>query len=607
MIECNLCLITSPLRSTPNRKSEKEESFEENAPEEEKTFELDSQSVENIHEFIQRKSKQQPKEEIVGEGMLRIDLDDNSLEVVGKSPKQECRNLVEPTTEEYHYPLNEQLARTLLAEKYNSVGIPTFCIVKSEDSQVKNEQKMVVLGAQNTADFVTSYCVHTYAVSSMESDSLKWDILKGIIMNQPRASVEYTFKRIYNIYGSEMKENVNINENFASMILETCWNKPQEDEPNCAEISMQLKMQVVSGHPNSYLRFLWDELKHLETFIKILDDEKALQIGSTVISNNNLGASELAEKIHNLCTNPIKRRKNNSLELVLDDFRELTILDRLWSILIRCKDLIDLKNSLSTFFRIAKIENLVDRDRAVELVKDLDIEDYMVNLTLAESLKFLIAIGCEKLKNDHLSIISFHNPLHQVGLEKIWSKYCKVKVPEVRRKSIAPNQPKYFALTDTTFNKEKLALLCKLHDASEYVIFTTNNLKKSVKLSDYNFSRISNEVYQKFIFNKGSIGYPEPLTPRIVSITCDLDSRNEELFKDQCPVKKIYETKFKLHSNKIHKDESTCSILISKSPIFPKCICDDALMQNNEGSKENPEVKNSYYVAIFRMTKFGFL
>lgn len=69
----------------------------------------------------------------------------------------------------------------------------------------------------------------------------------------------------------------------------------------------------------------------------------------------------------------------------------------------------------------------MQRDRAVQLVKDLNIEDYVASLTLQESLKFLVAIGCEKLKNDYVAIVSFHNIMHRVEIEKIWRYFIIYK------------------------------------------------------------------------------------------------------------------------------------------------------------------------------------
>lgn len=74
-------------------------------------------------------------------------------------------------------------------------------------------------------------------------------------------------------------------------------------------------------------------------------------------------------------------------------------------------------------------------------------------------------------------------------------------------------------------------LLVNLHNASEYVVFMKNNLKESVKLSEGNFGKISNEAYLKFVFNNENIRSTEPLKPELVTITCELDSRNEELYK----------------------------------------------------------------------------
>lgn len=46
------------------------------------------------------------------------------------------------------------------------------------------------------------------------------------------------------------------------------------------------------------------------------------------------------------------------------------------------------------------------------------------------------------------------------------------------------------------------------------------------------------------------------------------------------PVKKIYETKFKMNNNKTNKDEVTYTMLVSKSPIFTNCIDEDTVEQS---------------------------
>lgn len=590
-------VFCKPIKSTPefvkNDSLQLDKTAEEN---------VDAILEKNMYDFIQEQNKEEKQKEIV-DGLLEVDLDEGSIEVADRTPQKPC-TISQSTDEEYHYPLKINFARTLLGNHYNNKmsEIPTFCIVKDDNSNKK--EKPVILGGLSTGDYITSYLVSSIRVQQMESNLLKWDELKKQIRFHECTSVEYIFRRIYNICGSEIKD-IDIEDHFAAMVLETCWTKPVEDEPNFIETRLNLKMQVVSGHPNSAINELWNELKHLEKYMEVLYDEKALQIGSTVISENHLPASDIAENIHYLCSNPIRRRNNSAMKLSLEDLRELTILDRLWCIFIHCKDLIDLKNCLSTFFRIAKIENLVDRDRAVELVKGLDIQDYMLNLSFAESLKFLIAIGFEKLKNDYLAIINFYNPIHQVGLEKLWSQYCVAKKQEVRRKSLAPNQPIYFALTDTTFNREKMNLLVNLHNASEYVVFMKNNLKESVKLSEGNFGKISNEAYVKFVFNNENIRSTEPLKPELVTITCELDSRNEELYKNLIPVKKIYETKFKMNNNKTNKDEVTYTMLVSKSPIFTNCIDEDTVVQSDGDLKISPELENNYYVAKLTKTHFG--
>lgn len=94
----------------------------------------------------------------------------------------------------------------------------------------------------------------------------------------------------------------------------------------------------MSGHIDSSVHHLWKELKHLEMYLKVLDNEDALKIDNTIISDNCLAASKIIENIHNLCTNPIERRQNSN-EFRLHNLRELNILDKLWSILI-CKCLV---------------------------------------------------------------------------------------------------------------------------------------------------------------------------------------------------------------------------------------------------------------------------
>lgn len=105
-----------------------------------------------------------------------------------------------------------------------------------------------------------------------------------------------------------------------------------------------------------------------------------------------------------------------------------------------------------------------------------------------------------------------------------------MKAPELKRKTLGPNQQKYFALTDETFNKEKMALLCNLHKVSEYVVFLKKDLDKSVKLSEENSRKINYEIIQKFIFNNKDMKCPEELTPELISPVFNLDFKNEELY-----------------------------------------------------------------------------
>lgn len=80
------------------------------------------------------------------------------------------------------------------------------------------------------------------------------------------------------------------------------------------------------------MRFLWEELTLLQTYLDILSDSDKCNDEFTVISNNPLEEPDIYKSVNNIiATNLLKREAK--LKFDLKHIRQEQILDKLWNIL----------------------------------------------------------------------------------------------------------------------------------------------------------------------------------------------------------------------------------------------------------------------------------
>ncbi|KAL3269115.1 hypothetical protein HHI36_008196 [Cryptolaemus montrouzieri] len=325
--------------------------------------------------------------------------------------------------EAQHFPLLLNEARNVLNTKFNSTSLsePVFCITDGSDAQ-----NTILIGKHHSKDFIITYLGQIMDLQPLKNDELWLEQLRKehdmFTVIKPD-SVQYNFHRIYNIYGSIVQDTPALEYSKCNgcVLLETSWNTYTNQEPNISETTMKIILKVISGHKDSIIHSLWNQLGDLQKYLGIIANQEAANDGNTVMANNSI--PDINNEIYKLCYNRINKKwalKSKGLEFTR--LREENIIDKLWSLLNRCQNLKDLRHSLSNFLRLSKIENFDENDVLLaDLVQYCSVnKEYISNLTYSESLKILVNFGFEKLKQDYLTIINFYDPIFQDALVKNW-------------------------------------------------------------------------------------------------------------------------------------------------------------------------------------------
>ncbi|KAK9880067.1 hypothetical protein WA026_008578 [Henosepilachna vigintioctopunctata] len=491
--------------------------------------------------------------------------------------------------ESNHFPLNINDARDLLNNKYNAkTSLPIFCVCDAKD-----KEKTFVLGSLHTGNCLKCYLGQITGIFSCNDKQLDLENLRNEHYTYVRVKADYTlynFIRVYNIHGFPLHETPALEySNYNGCVyLETSWNIFTKEEPNINDLRMKLSLKVVSGHKESAIHSIWEQLCYLQNYLRILSSTQ-VNDGDTVISENYLSISDLTSKIQELSWSDLRRKRKTVETLDYNDLREMNILDKFWVLLNKCQNLKDLKSSLSTFFFMVNLDNYGSSSAIMTIRKSLKSNtEYINRLTFAESLKLLVYIGFEKLKEDYFTIVNFYYPIHQGLLEQKWSELHANEDDKGRSLSVGN---KCLEINDTSFNVKKMGFLLQLHDVAEMLTFLKHNSENSFQLSSDNFGFVCKEIYERNILNKTCETKEVGMKVKLIEVTCALNPRNNQIYKDKIPISSIYD---------ITSTINNCSIKtvfhISQVPIFPKCIYD----YYRTGKYKNVFVMKFYNIYIFK-------
>ncbi|XP_057662375.1 uncharacterized protein LOC130897498 [Diorhabda carinulata] len=511
------------------------------------------------------------------ENSISLDITGNPLEVDLKGddsflPENFQAEIIQhwSENENNHFPLSIKEARNYLNSRSRH-KTSNYVFVLCDGN---NPLKTIVLAVRQvekniytcTVDVLGCFAKNheNISLSSMEKSHL---LLTG--NNESNITYVVTFK--YFIFGTFLQNirNVYGTKYFGSICIETSVNKKCNlDNPSSLVDGTKVSVQVIAGHKNSLINFLWEDLVSVYDYLKYFITNKGDP--NTVICQNPLPVEDIYKSVNEIIhTNLIKRELK--VEFSLENIRMPNILDKLWSIVKNCEDLKTLRDVFHYFF-----EELAETESNLKLPEDntsniaaiingiLDGKLAVPTINYSEALKFLIEIGAGKLKSDYQTILKqFYVPAAK-SISSKWSEFeSKLLVEETHRKTRITHH-----LKDNKIAIEKcmakLGYLSKLHIATDLIYLVKNN----AFLPEATFDYICERVCKCYVATKDIIHeFKDLIEKPVCSFNISVNNFESNVVENKIP--DFCSIRMRSQQDKL---ETQTVYLMSKYLIFPPNI-----------------------------------
>ncbi|XP_018322082.1 uncharacterized protein LOC108734867 isoform X2 [Agrilus planipennis] len=283
-----------------------------------------------------------------------------------------CSDIIDPINwwtadEAKHYPINLQHARKYLNLLYRSKGSDNsgdatkkyFCLCDG-----KNEGKVVIIGSCKNDTLFSRTLVYDYGCLSSLDQTIKVDSMKKKHMsnaNCSTAEIDNNVCGLYSIFGKDLS-NAHVSTNsemIGSVLIDAQWKNCEVDIPQYKS-ELQLKMQLIAGHTQSLMQKFWNNIVILHYLIDIKLKNKATFLENDMYWIEYKSFTKLTQLITEILNEPtfkhsntVKDRASTSLSYLITSIAEIkeeTIFDKLWRLLISCKEVSDLKDCFSIIF-----------------------------------------------------------------------------------------------------------------------------------------------------------------------------------------------------------------------------------------------------------------
>nr|CAI5849291.1 unnamed protein product [Callosobruchus analis] len=376
-----------------------------------------------------------------------------------------------------YHPLSIEASREFIRNylkkrKITEKPIVTIC-------NGSNPLKTVMLGIHKTKDYLLTSTLNQLGFKHIDDFPLeKMEKSHYLNCRGRQSNILYLLTSKYNIYGSFLQNVKNITDcdQYGNITMET--KSTNQCGFNKYERSSEQKvlLQVLAGHPESSVYFLWKQLLMLQHYIDILSDPDKYGNSETCLGNSLLDLEDICNHIKELTTSVCKYEKQQQFDLT--NIRNMTFMDQLWDILTQCENLCTLRESLTFLF-----ETLAESNLTIPITEKCSLA-VLVNgllegklgvpvLRYHQALEFLFELGAEKLKNDYEAIIKNFCLLSNNSLFSEWNElHSQLDFQENFQKV----RLTIYAKTEVNVAKHntKLAFLSRIHVAVEMIYLLKN-------------------------------------------------------------------------------------------------------------------------------------
>lgn len=251
-------------------------------------------------------------------------------------------------SENRHFPLPLIKARQYLNSKTNIKNREAVFVV----SDGNNALKTILLGVQESSKNIFTCTINIMGFLPITHEKLLFPSMERshtLLAFTKKCHINYliTFKYFtFGVFLQNVKKDCKYNGSICIQFTRS--TKCDLDKPSSLLKEVQLFLQVIAGHKNSMVYFLWEELTLLQSYIDVADDYSGIG-ADTVISNNSLVLSDIHESLKGIIpSNLIKMEDKTKFDLT--NIRTPNIADKLWDVLKHCRNLDILRSTFHHFF-----------------------------------------------------------------------------------------------------------------------------------------------------------------------------------------------------------------------------------------------------------------
>nr|CAH7743053.1 unnamed protein product [Callosobruchus chinensis] len=376
-----------------------------------------------------------------------------------------------------YHPLPIEVGREFMRNYLKEAKITEKPIVVICDGC--NPSKTVILGIHKTKDFLITSTLNQLGFKHVNHFPLeKMEKSHYLNCRGRQSNISYLLTSKYTIYGTFLQNVKNITDcdQYGNVTIEI--KSSNQCGFNKYERSSEQKvlLQLLAGHPESSVHFLWKQLQILQRYINIFSDPDQYHDPETHLSDGQLDLQDICYQIKELTTNVCKYEKQQDFDL--SNIRNMTFMDQLWDILRLCENLGMLRECLTFLFETLAESNLTmpitEKCGLAVLVNGLLKGKLGVPvLRYPQALEFLFELGAEKLKNDYEAIIKNFCLLSNNSLFAEWNElHSELNFQEnfqkVRHTIYAKSE------VDVAKHITKLAFLSRIHIAVEMIYLLKN-------------------------------------------------------------------------------------------------------------------------------------
>ncbi|CAG9860771.1 unnamed protein product [Phyllotreta striolata] len=392
-------------------------------------------------------------------------------------------------SENEHTPMDIRKARKYLNFKTNMRNKEAVFAVCDGN----NPRKTIVVGFKEQSKKIFTCTLNVIGFMPITHENLLFSSMKRghyVLCGTMNCYINYSITFKYMVYGSFLQNLLrNNSKQYGIVSIEN--NATSECElsnPSNLKNEMKLSLDLIPGHKESSVHFLWQELCLLQNLINIID-RKEINIDS-VISSQPLSLNEIYDNIQQIIKDRIVKKISTEFNLI--EMRELNIMDKLWNILKRCGHLEDVKSALVHFLmKLSGYDNIptiIGKTRAARIL-DCLLNGRILQINNEIALELLFGLGTEKLKNDYEAICKhFFIPSYN-HISSKWNKMTREELIDADTKFHS------WQFLQVDVWRDQLNYLGTLHLVTEYIYLVKNN----AYVPDTPFNSFCSKIIQEYV------------------------------------------------------------------------------------------------------------